>query len=456
MKNDLKAFIQYNCDNHITESAYEAIETSKKIPQIGNLEWMIKTAYNMQSNSANRKSEMKKLAESYEQKYVTPQNGLAIKFVTYNYEAALAFFADYEMTLTVTGRLKDDSSVKAKRRATFQQLYKKMRDMRNYMNLISLIAFLKIVADYQLWGQREKVSAFERKRARIHLKTQLDDLKDKKTAEKRVRDAFARIDLEEMMMKKSKIKMTHCPQSISEAITKVHNIQMKMAELFLAEKDERHQKEDHEVLNPLSDVFDIRNWSMRAFDISSKENEVDQAFDEYLLSVREKIEAGKAFYEDLNEDVEEELIDVMKMIYKHQKEDNSILSSARDKDHIIDQWTFLRHRIPYLDEKSQKVAFRVIKRAAAAPNAQTGCERANSDYNITKTKLSSSMKIPIIKARLRVKINGPPLSMFNPAPVRKLWLENGHQYAETVTKKKLVIDRIRVDDRKKYTSKIFN
>ena len=66
------------------------------------------------------------------------------------------------------------------------------------------------------------------------------------------------------------------------------------------------------------------------------------------------------------------------------------------------------------------------------------------------------MKIPIIKARLRVKINGPPLSMFNPAPVRKLWLENGHQYAETVTKKKLVIDRIRVDDRKKYTSKIFN
>ena len=62
------------------------------------------------------------------------------------------------------------------------------------------------------------------------------------------------------------------------------------------------------------------------------------------------------------------------------------------------------------------------------------------------------MKLPIIKARLRTKINGPPLSMFNPAPVRKLWLERGHQYADTVTKRKLVIERIRVNDRKKYTS----
>jgi len=95
-------------------------------------------------------------------------------------------------------------------------------------------------------------------------------------------------------------------------------------------------------------------------------------------------------------------------------------------------------------------------RVAAAPNAQTGCERANSDYNITKNKLSSSMKLPIIKARLRIKINGPPLSMFNPIPVRKLWLEKGHQYATTVTEKKLVIDRIRREDKKKYTSKIFD
>jgi len=64
---------------------------SKEVPQVKNLEWMIKEGYKMQSNSANRKSAMKKLALEYEQKYVTPQNVLAIKFVTYNYEAAVAF-----------------------------------------------------------------------------------------------------------------------------------------------------------------------------------------------------------------------------------------------------------------------------------------------------------------------------------------------------------------------------
>ena len=66
------------------------------------------------------------------------------------------------------------------------------------------------------------------------------------------------------------------------------------------------------------------------------------------------------------------------------------------------------------------------------------------------------MKLPIIKDRLRTKLNGPPLSIFNPVPIRKLWLEFGHQYAQTVTNKKLVIERIRKRDKKTYTSKIFN
>ena len=42
--------------------------------------------------------------------------------------------------------------------------------------------------------------------------------------------------------------------------------QMKMAKVFLKEKDSRHLAEDPTMLNPLSDVFDIRNWSMIACD----------------------------------------------------------------------------------------------------------------------------------------------------------------------------------------------
>ena len=82
-------------------------------------------------------------------------------------------------------------------------------------------------------------------------------------------------------------------------------------------------------------------------------------------------------------------------------------------------------------------------------NGQTGCERADSTYNLFKTKLSVRMKLPMIKARLRIKSNGPPA-------IRDMWLKNGHQYAETVTEKKVVINRIRKDDKTNYTSKIFD
>jgi len=48
--------------------------------------------------------------------------------------------------------------------------------------------------------------------------------------------------------------------------------------------------------------------------------------------------------------------------------------------------------IPSLSERFQKLWFRVIKRAAASPNAQTGCERANSDYDQFKSKHAVRMK----------------------------------------------------------------
>ena len=50
---------------------------------------------------------------------------------------------------------------------------------------------------------------------------------------------------------------------------------------------------------------------------------------------------------------------------------------------------------------------KIVKRSALAPNSQAGVERANSTYNIFKNELTASMKLPIIQARLRIKINGP-------------------------------------------------
>ena len=89
-------------------------------------------------------------------------------------------------------------------------------------------------------------------------------------------------------------------------------------------------------------------------------------------------------------------------------------------------------------------------------NLRTLKEEEISDRVVTtEDALSNRMQLPMIKARLRIKVNGPPTSMFQPQPVRKMWLHKGHQYAETATKK-LVINCIRKQDKQNYTSKIFN
>jgi len=133
------------------------------------------------------------------------------------------------MTLTVVGRLKDDSSVKAKRKAEFAKLYNKMKDMRNYMNLQALIAFLEHVAKSQKCVQREKASAFERKRARKQLEINLKQLNDEKRIEKNFRRAFEKIDLKKKIMKNSGINLRFCPGKFSEMVKKFRDTQMKMA-----------------------------------------------------------------------------------------------------------------------------------------------------------------------------------------------------------------------------------
>ena len=65
-----------------------------------------------------------------------------------------------------------------------------------------------------------------------------------------------RIDLTKQRMKQSGVKLAYCPSTISEAVTKVLKAQMKMAKVFLKEKDVKHSNEDPEFLDSLSGIFD--------------------------------------------------------------------------------------------------------------------------------------------------------------------------------------------------------
>ena len=99
-----------------------------------------------------------------------------------------------------------------------------------------------------------------------------------------------------------------------------------------------------------------------------------------------------------------------------------------------------------------------INRLTMAANSE-GCEQANSKYNRAKNKLSSTMKLPMIKARMRVGSNGPPLHLFNSDPILDYWKDNHHRLAQKSwiqsMEHSLVVHRIQKEEAEKYTSTMF-
>jgi len=165
--------------------------------------------------------------------------------------------------------------------------------------------------------------------------------------------------------------------------------------------------------------------------------------------------SGTKFYEDMNQfQVAKETSLILTQIYEAEKTNQGILSQASKKEHIVDQWLEFYTIIPEIDDNETPLFLRLVRRAAMAPNGQSGCERANLQYNLAKDDLSSNMSTEMVQSRLRIKINGPPLSKFNAADVRMEWTKNGHKYAEKISKKKVVIQRIRKEE-DTYDCKIF-
>lgn len=188
-----------------------------------------------------------------------------------------------------------------------------------------------------------------------------------------------------------------------------------------------HEREDPDFLENMGDVLDVRNWNMTAFDPALDENKDNERIEKEIEKMLKKLKSCEEFYKDLEKEVvESELKKVLRLIYENEKQ-CEVLTNARKEQHIIYQWQYLGKGIPFLSEHEYTLWYRMVKRGTLAPNAQTGCERANSTYNLFKAKLSVRMQLPIIKARLRIKINGPPTSKFKPAAVREAWLKNGHR-----------------------------
>ena len=101
----------------------------------------------------------------------------------------------------------------------------------------------------------------------------------------------------------------------------------------------------------------------------------------------------------------------------------------------------------------------VIEKVTVIANAEAGCEQSNRKYNLMNNDLSHRMQIPMIKARMRVGSNGPPLHLFDASKVLEHWKQNDHRLTLKVDKDSAddshVIKRIREQRAKAYTCNLY-
>jgi len=114
---------------------------------------------------------------------------------------------------------------------------------------------------------------------------------------------------------------------------------------------------------------------------------------------------------------------IITQIYRGEKNNKGILSQASKKEHIVDQWFELYTIIPGIDDDETLLFLMLVRRAAIPPNSQRGCERVNLPYNLARNGLSSAMTTEMVQVRLRIKINGPPVSKFNARDARIEWIK---------------------------------
>ena len=178
-----------------------------------------------------------------------------------------------------------------------------------------------------------------------------------------------------------------------------------------------------------------------------------EEFQQILMkSVEQNFKQGIKFISGINEMA---LMSELRQVIVQLKSSIQMLDVAIQQDVIAEQWKVI-FKHPLL--QNLDLLKSVLTRVSTSSNSEAGCEQSNSKFNRAKNKLSSTMKLPMIKARMRVGSNGPPLHMFNAEPVLNYWQED-HRLAQKSwiqsMEDSLVISRIQKSEEMKYTSKMY-
>jgi len=102
----------------------------------------------------------------------------------------------------------------------------------------------------------------------------------------------------------------------------------------------------------MSDILDIRNWNLTAFDPDDEENKNEKEneyFEEELESMCKKFEECKEFYEDLDiENLRGEFRSTLRLIYESEKEGGKICRASKKEHHFLLPKTHFLNDVLYI------------------------------------------------------------------------------------------------------------
>ena len=186
---------------------------------------------------------------------------------------------------------------------------------------------------------------------------------------------------------------------------------------MLEEKEKIHTENDPEEIYELAGVFDFRFWN--AEEKYRKTRNLEETKEELQKTFKENLDNADVML--IGEDLEvlmEELTEATNVLLEKCFEDNSFYKKLLTQKTVSQAWRLaLKH--PSL--KNLKVLTKAVDRLTTIANSEAGCERANSKYNKMKNRLRTSMKLPMIQARMRAGSNGPPLHRFDPKETFNYW-----------------------------------
>ena len=105
----------FPCDSHITETSWEEVQDMAKVTMV---EDAVKDANALFINSASRKLKLAQICGELDEKTLALKSLFKIKYLTSETSATHTTLTDYIQILKLTLSLKDDRSIKRKRRKT--------------------------------------------------------------------------------------------------------------------------------------------------------------------------------------------------------------------------------------------------------------------------------------------------------------------------------------------------